>query len=94
MANVVVTIKMMPDSPDTNLEEVGQKIEEVVKEFGKLYKKSTQPVAFGINAMVYAVIMAEKEGGTDPIEEALKKVDGVSDVQVTDVTRIVDVEDL
>lgn len=94
MANVVVTMKIMPDSPDRNIDELGKKVEDILTKFGKLYKKSVQPIAFGLNAMIYSFIMEEKKGGTDPVEEEVKKIEGVGDVQVTDVTRFVDVEDL
>ncbi len=94
MANVIATMKIMPDSPDRNLEELGEKIEEIISEFGKVYKKTIQPVAFGLSALIYAVMMEEKQGGTDPLEEKIKSVEGVNDVQVTDVTRSVDVGDL
>ncbi len=94
MANVIATMKVMPDSPDRNLELLGKKIEEVISEFGKVYKKTIQPVAFGLSALVYAVMMEEKQGGTDPMEEKISGIDGVNDVQITDVTRSVDVSDL
>lgn len=94
MANVVVTMKILPDSPDRNLDELEKKIEEKINEFGKIYKKSRQPIAFGINAIVVSFIMEEKEGGTEPVEKAIKEIEGTGDVQVTDVTRMVDVSDL
>ena len=94
MADVVVTIKALPNSPERNIDELSGKVEEVIKKFGRLYKKSIQPIAFGINAIVISFVMPEGEGGTEPVEEEVKKVNGIGDVQVTDVTRIVDVSDL
>ncbi|MCD6575722.1 MAG: elongation factor 1-beta [Nanoarchaeota archaeon] len=94
MADVVVTIKVLPNSPEINIDELGAKVEEVIKKFGRIYKKSVQPIAFGINALVISFIMPEGEGGTEPVEAEVKKIDGTGDVQVTDVTRIVDVNDL
>lgn len=94
MANVIATIKIMPDSPERDLEELSAKIEEKISEFGKVYKKSVQPVAFGLKALIYAVMMEEKKGGTEPLEEGLGTIEGINDIQVTDVTRSVDVSDL
>lgn len=94
MANVVITMKILPDSPERNLDELGKIIEKALIKFGKIYKKSVQPIAFGINAMIFSVIMEEKAGGTDPIENEVRKIKGLGDVEVTDVTRIVDVRDL
>lgn len=94
MADVVVTMRIMPDSPERDLAELGKKIDESILKFGRLYKKNEEPVAFGLKALVYSFIMEEKEGGTDPVEKAVREIEGVNDVQVTDVTRFVDVQDL
>lgn len=94
LADVVVTMKIMPDSPERDLEGIQTKVDEIILKYGRLYKKLVQPVAFGLNALIYSFIMPEQAGGTDPVEEDVKKVEGVSDVQVTDVTRFVDVKDL
>ena len=94
VANVVVTIKLMPDSPERNINELRQKIGETLVKFGKIYKESIEPIAFGLNAIVFSVITVEKAGGTDPIEKALREIHGIADVQVTDVTRVMDVRDL
>jgi elongation factor 1-beta len=94
MADVVVTMKVMPDSPERDLKKMQAEIDKVILKFGRIYKKGIQPIAFGLNAMTYSFIMVEKQGGTDPVEEETKKIEGVSDVQITDVTRSVDVRDL
>jgi elongation factor 1-beta len=92
MANVIVTLKVLPVSPEVNMQMLDQNAESVLMKYGKIYKKRMEPVAFGINAMVYWLIMDENKGGTDPVEAELKDVPEVSDVQVTDVTRMMDVE--
>jgi len=94
MANVVINFKIMPDSPERNLDELRQKVGETLATFGKIYKDAVEPIAFGLNAMIFSVITLEKEGGTEPLEQAIKAIEGISDVQVTDVTRVVDVDDL
>ena len=94
MADVVVTLKIMPDSPERDMEALQKVADEAILKFGRLYKKDIVPVAFGLKALTYSVIMPEKDGGTDPIEEALGQIEGVNDVQVTDLTRFVDVADL
>ena len=94
MADVVVTVKVMPDSPERNIEHLKAAIDKVMIKYGRIYKRGVQPIAFGINAIVYSIIMKEQEGGTEPVEAELKKIDGVGDVQVTDVTRVMDVRDL
>jgi len=91
MAKVVATMKVMPTGTDVSLEELDRNAENVIIKYGKVYKKKIQPIAFGINALVYEVLMEEKAGGTEALETEIKDIPEVSDVQVTDVTRIVDV---
>jgi translation elongation factor 1B (aEF-1B) len=48
-----------------------------------------EPLAFGIKALKILVSMPEDyEGGTDALEEAVRSVQGVEDVQVEAVTRL------
>ena len=94
MTNVVVTFKIMPDSPDRDINELKQKVGDALSKFGKIYKDKVEPIAFGLNALIFSVVTPEKEGGTEPLENAVKEIEGISDVQVTDVTRFVDVDDL
>jgi translation elongation factor aEF-1 beta len=91
MAKIVATMKVMPTGTDVSLEGLGENVENVIIKHGRVYKKKIQPIAFGINALVYEVLMEEKAGGTDAMEAEVKDVPEVSDVQVTDVTRIMDV---
>ena len=94
MAHVVITFKIMPESPELSINDLRQKIGNTLVKFGKIYKESIEPIAFGLNAIVFSVITLEKEGGTEPMENALKAIHGIADVQVTDVTRVMDVRDL
>lgn len=94
VANVVVTFKLMPESPELSINDLRQKIGNTLVKFGRIYKESVEPIAFGLNAIVFSLITIEKEGGTDPIEKALREIHGIADVQVTDVTRVVDVKDI
>lgn len=90
MAKVVVTMKVMPTGTDVSLEELDTNVESIIVKYGKVYKKKIQPIAFGINALVYDVIMEEKAGGTDTLETDIKDIPEVGDVQITDVTRMLD----
>ena len=91
MAKIVVTLKIMPVSPDVSLDALRNGVDAVILKYGKIYKQAIRPIAFGINALEYSVIMDETEAGTTPMEEEIKEeVPDVSDVQVTEVTRMVD----
>lgn len=87
MANVLIKIKLMLDSPDTDVDKVTKSCEKAISKFGKVGQTEVEPVAFGINALIFVVVADEARGGTEPLEEALSQVAGISSVEVLDVRR-------
>lgn len=88
MGEVAVQIKVMPQSPEVDLEQLKRKIEFELPNDARLYGFDIQPIAFGVNALLVTVIVGDVEGGTDSIEEALSRVDGVESIQVVTATRM------
>ncbi|MBW2992220.1 elongation factor 1-beta [Candidatus Woesearchaeota archaeon] len=91
MANAVVTIKVMPESPEVNLDELESKVKEKIVEFageGDM-KVTVEPVAFGLKAINIIFVMDEAKGSTEPLEKAVAEIEGVSSMEVTDVRRAV-----
>lgn len=90
MAQVVITLKIMPDSPQVNLEDVKAKAKDMIKEFGgDVGKEEIEPIAFGLKALNLFFVMDESLGGTDSLEEKINELEGVQSVEVTDVRRAI-----
>jgi elongation factor 1-beta len=91
MANVVITMKVMPESPEVDLRELTEKIEHNMKHHGVHgeIKNSIEPIAFGLKAVVFMFVLDEKLGGTDKLEESISTIHGVESVQITDVRRAI-----
>ena len=88
MAKVVITMKIMPESPDVDLEVVETEATKLCSKFGaEVGKKEIEPVAFGLKALILYMIADEEKGGTDDLEEGITKIKGVNSVEVTGVTR-------
>jgi elongation factor 1-beta len=64
-------------------------LEKNLKESIKPYKMERKPIAFGLSALIVTVIMEEAPGGTDDLEEKIKSIDGVGEVSVESVSRLV-----
>jgi len=88
---VVVTIKLMPDSPQADLSEIEKTAKEKIIEFSdsKELKVEKEPVAFGLTAVNIIFVMDEEKGSTDPLEEKLRKIPNVNSAEVTDVRRAI-----
>ena len=91
MANVIITLKIMPESPDVNLEELYSKVEPLIKDFTgeEEFRKEEEPIAFGIKALKIIFVMDENKGSTENMEKKIADVKGVNSVDVIDVRRAV-----
>jgi len=91
MANAIITLKIMPKSPEINLSNVEVEAKKAIADFaGEGETRSEQePLAFGLKALKIIFVMDESKGGTDALEENISKIDGVNSVEVTDVRRAI-----
>ncbi len=88
MGEVVATIKLMPESPDVDLEQIKKDVEAAIPEGTELHKIEEEPIAFGLVALNVMVIVDDGEGGTEAAEANFAKINDVSNVEVTDVRRL------
>ena len=90
MATVVVTLKIMPDSPETDIDGIIVSVSEAVRDFGgEVGKAFSEPVAFGLKAAVVLFTIPEEKGSTEELEKKISGIAEVSSVQVTDVRRTI-----
>ena len=89
MGDVAAKIKIMPESVDTDLAELKEKVKAVIPKGANLHGDIVEePIAFGLKALIVTLIVNDEEGGTEAVEEAFAKTSGVENVQVMDVYRI------
>ena len=88
MARVVMTMKIMPDGVEIDLDDLLEKIKSVVPEKTDVGAVEMQPVAFGLKAIRMNLVRDESLGGTDDIEAAISAVEGVAQVEVEMVSRM------
>ena len=90
MAEVVVTLKIMPDSPEADLTKIEAEAKKEVEAFeGEVGKIEQVPVAFGLKSLNVVFVMNEDKGSTEELEKNIVKINGVGSVEVTDVRRAV-----
>jgi elongation factor 1-beta len=88
MANVLAIIKILPESVDTNMEELQNAISDKLPSRVAIKKVEIEDIGFGIRALRLNLVLPDEAGGTDLIEETIRKVQGVSDVQVEFCSRL------
>ena len=87
MSIVALKIKIMPKSPETDLEKIKQEAEEKISaQNGKINSTEIEEIAFGLKALIITIAWPE-EKETDLAESALQKIPEVSSTQVIDYRR-------
>jgi len=88
MARVVMTMKIMPDGVEIDLDDLLERIKNVIPEGTDVGAVEMQPVAFGLKAIRMNLVRDESLGGTDDIEAAISAVEDVAQVEVEMVSRM------
>lgn len=87
MARLVVRIRILPAEAESDLEEVVNLIKKSVPEGMELKSSSMEPIAFGLKAIIGDFLLDDAEGQMDKIEESIKRVQGVGEIEVMNISR-------
>jgi len=87
MGIAAVKIKLMPTSPEVDLEKIKEDAKIIVEQkSGKNCKFEEEPIAFGLKAIIVFFAWPEEQE-LEELEEGLKKIENVNSVQVIDMRR-------
>ncbi len=87
MGTAIIKMKIMPNSPDANLDEIEEKAKEIIaKETKSEIKTEKEPVAFGLNAVILTFTWDEDKS-IDNLQDNLKKIQNTSSAEVIDFRR-------
>ena len=88
MAKVVASIKLFPEDIIANEDEMKEAIKKALPDNSTLYRIDDEPIAFGLIALIAHIVIPESSGELEKVEEALRKVKGISEVETLLVRRI------
>ena len=91
MGTAIVTVKIMPKSPESDLKSIEEETTKMVIEFAgdRDRKVTVEPVAFGLKCINYIFVMDEGLGSPDVIAEKIEGIEGVNSAEVSDVRRAI-----
>jgi elongation factor 1-beta len=89
MGTALVKIKIMPDSPQTNLKKIENSAEDIIRKMGGINPHSTEePIAFGLKA-VYVSFDWPEEKELEEVEKELGTIKEVKSAELSDIRRAI-----
>lgn len=90
MAQAIVTLTIMPETPEVDLKVIETAATREIKTFGgDVGKVEIQPVAFGLKALKLIFVMDEAKGSTESLEQNIARIPHVQSCETTDVRRAI-----
>ena len=89
MARILAAIKIFPNDANMDLDSLKAKIQSSLPAGSTVQKFEEEPVAFGLVALIAYVVLPQDAGGQmDKVEESIRSVDQVSQIEVLRVGRV------
>ena len=87
MTRLVARIKILPVDIEVNLDNLANSLKTTIPAGMELRSHVTEPIAFGLNSLIVDITLEDSEGQIDKLEDSIKSVDGVGEIEVTNVSR-------
>ena len=88
MAKLLLVIKILPTGTEINLDELTKSVKQNLKDGIELKQSVIEPLAFGLEFIKAQFVLDDAEGQMESLETSIKSVDGVSEFEVLNMSRM------
>lgn len=85
MGEVFIMYKIMPEGPEVDLQKIADKFATYVPVHGRVSRYEIKPAFFGLKMLEWAVVLDDKKGGGDELEQKMNETEGVQSVEVLEM---------
>jgi elongation factor 1-beta len=83
MGDVALILRVMPESPEVDLEALKAEIKQILPRVQQIIE---EPIGFGLKALKLVVVVSDQGGETDAVEGKISGLKGVERAEIVELT--------